>query len=124
MAFCDKISQNEGMPFFADCIAFVAMVQLNIELSQSVHQELSTLLGIKGSPVVSRTHHWPRGLPQYTLGHENRRKIIETAHQRLPGLFLTGNFLKGVSIINCLDSAKTTTSRVHTSLNIKAETGK
>ncbi len=89
------------------------------ELSTLVNQELSGLLGIKGSPVVSRTHHWPRGLPQYTPGHENRRKIIETAHQRIPGLFMTGNFLKGVSIINCLESAKATANLVCTSLEMK-----
>ena len=93
----------------------------DIELSGLVNRELSNLLGINGSPVVSRTHHWPRGLPQYTLGHENRRKIIETAHQRVPGLFLTGNFLKGVSIVNCLDSSKDTARLVHASLAKKSE---
>ena len=52
---------------------------------------------------------------------ETAEKIIETAHQRVPGLFLTGNFLKGVSIINCLDSAKDTARRVHALLEKKSE---
>ena len=71
-----------------------------------VHQELSAVLGIKGPPVHSRVRHWARGLPQYNLGHLDCRRIIESASQRMPGLILTGNYLRGVSIANCLAAAR------------------
>lgn len=86
------------------------------ELVSLVSKELSNVLGIKGAPVVARTHRWPRGLPQYALGHEARRKIIEETSHRTPGLYLTGNFLNGVSVSNCLEAATTTSNRVFAAL--------
>jgi oxygen-dependent protoporphyrinogen oxidase len=71
-----------------------------------VQAEISDLLGIKGPPVLSRVRHWARGLPQYTVGHLDRRSVLESAGQRMPGLILTGNYLRGVSIANCLASAR------------------
>jgi oxygen-dependent protoporphyrinogen oxidase len=71
-----------------------------------VHEELSGMLGIKGPPVLSRVRHWARGLPQYNLGHPDRRRVMESADERMPGLILTGNYLRGVSIANCLASAR------------------
>lgn len=70
------------------------------------HEELSGVLGIKGQPVLSRVRHWARGLPQYHLGHPDRRKVLESTDERIPGLILTGNYLQGVSIANCLASAR------------------
>lgn len=82
------------------------------ELAALVHQELADLLGISGKPVVARTRHWPRGLPHYTMGHAARRSAIEKASQRVPGLFLTGNYLNGVSVTNCLEQARATADAI------------
>lgn len=82
----------------------------------AVSSELSETLGIKGPPIVTRTHRWPRGLPSYTLGHAKRRDVIETTDQRIPGLFLTGNYIQGVSIGNCLEAASVTALKIHTRL--------
>lgn len=87
------------------------------DLTNAVQKELSDLLGIKGSPVVSRTKYWSRGLPHYTLGHDTRKEIIETANQRLPGLFLTGNYLRGVSVASCIESANITAENVNSELH-------
>ena len=78
----------------------------------SVHSELSGLLGISGSPVVQRTRHWPRGLPHYTLGHSRRRGVLETISQREPGLYLTGNYLSGVSVAGCIEQANVTVEAI------------
>jgi protoporphyrinogen/coproporphyrinogen III oxidase len=86
------------------------------DLVGGAHGELADLLGITGGPVVSRTRYWPRGLPQYTLGHKARQNIIETANHRAPGLFLTGNYLNGVSVANCMVSAAATARNVHLEL--------
>lgn len=87
------------------------------DLIMTVTSELSGLLGIKGPPVFCRTHHWPRGLPHYTLGHQKRQAILRSTHQRVPGLFLTGNFLQGVSVSNCLETASVTAERVKEELD-------
>ena len=78
------------------------------ELVNAVHGELAGLIGITGEPLVTRIRHWPRGLPQYTIGHVARREVIASVHHRVPGLYLTGNYLGGVSVANCLDQARLT----------------
>ncbi len=86
------------------------------EIVAQVHAELSELLNIKGDPVLHKTRRWALGLPQYTLGHTARVTNIETTYERLPGLFVTGNYLQGVSVANCLSAAVETAKRVDHSL--------
>lgn len=86
------------------------------DLIAQVTAELSGLLDITGAPVVARAHRWVRGLPQYTLGHMARRQILESSNTRLPGMFLAGNYMQGVSIANCMVTAADTASRVASTL--------
>lgn len=86
------------------------------ELVSLVTQELSELLGIKGRPVVARTRRWAVGLPQYELGHKARKEVLLSTNHRLPGMFLTGNYLQGVSIANCMKSARFTATQVRSVL--------
>ena len=67
--------------------------------------EFGDLLGAKGEPVVARVRHWPRGLPQYRLGHAERIAALRGAEDRIPGLFLTGNYFEGPSVGACLKLA-------------------
>ncbi len=76
------------------------------------HEELVRLLGITGAPALARSQHWSRGLPHYTAGHGARRHCLETTPARTPGLFLTGNFLRGVSVGHCLALARDTAGEV------------
>jgi protoporphyrinogen/coproporphyrinogen III oxidase len=82
------------------------------DLAGLVHEELAGVLGISGAPVLSRVRHWPRGIPQYNQGHLELRNTIESASERMPGLILTGNYLQGVSIANCLVSARGAAAKV------------
>ncbi len=93
------------------------------ELIDLVRAELSDLLGITGDAVMTRAHHWPRGLPQYTLGHAQRRDVLSTSSARLPGLHVTGNFLTGVSVTHCLASARLTATRVAADLGMADDSG-
>jgi protoporphyrinogen/coproporphyrinogen III oxidase len=79
-----------------------------------VQKELADLLGISGPPVHLRTRLWPRGLPQYTLGHGARKKIVGSTPDRVSGLYLAGNYLNGVSVTSCLEQAGKTAEAVAT----------
>jgi oxygen-dependent protoporphyrinogen oxidase len=78
--------------------------------------EFGDLLGAKGEPTVARVRHWPRGLPQYRLGHAERIAALRGAEDRAPGLFLTGNYFDGPSVGACLDQARKTAARVPTAI--------
>lgn len=80
-----------------------------IDLARS---EFEDLLGCKGEPVVASVRRWSLGLPQYRLGHIAITQKLETAAERVPGLFLTGNYLHGVSVGNCLQQASQTSDDV------------
>jgi oxygen-dependent protoporphyrinogen oxidase len=75
------------------------------ELASLVHREISPLLSIGSGPVFSNVTIWPRALPQYNLGHVDRMVAIAKACSRFPGLWLTGNYLRGPAIGSCVDQA-------------------
>ncbi|WP_456390715.1 protoporphyrinogen oxidase [Profundibacter sp.] len=86
------------------------------ELGARMHKELAEMLGIKGVPVVTKLRRWALGLPQYTIGHTARQTVFEQTPQRVEGLFVTGNYTRGVSVANCMKSAKETAGSVAAAL--------
>lgn len=64
--------------------------------------ELRALAGVTATPSFSAVFRWPRGIPQYNVGHMERVSSIDAALQRWPGLHLTGNAYKGVGINDCI----------------------
>lgn len=75
------------------------------ELSNLVHREIVPLLAIKSNPAFCNVTVWPRALPQYNLGHADRLVSINKGLERFPGIFLTGNYLRGPAIGACVEQA-------------------
>ena len=75
------------------------------ELVSLVHREIFPLLSIKCDPIFSNVTIWPRALPQYNLGHGDRLAAVAKSCSRFPGLWLTGNYLRGPAIGSCVDQA-------------------
>jgi oxygen-dependent protoporphyrinogen oxidase len=75
------------------------------ELASLVHREISPLLSITNEPIFSNVTVWPRALPQYNLGHGDRLSAITKLLARFPGIWLTGNYLRGPSIGSCVEQA-------------------
>jgi protoporphyrinogen/coproporphyrinogen III oxidase len=63
-------------------------------------------LGIEAEPELTRVHRWPKGMPQYVLGHPERLERIEEALERHPGLALAGAAYRGVGIPDCIESGE------------------
>ena len=75
------------------------------ELASLVHREISPLLSIRSEPVFSNVTIWPGALPQYNLGHSDRLAAVAKLCSRFPGLWLTGNYLRGPAIGSCVEQA-------------------
>jgi len=111
--FCSTMFAGRAPDGFVSIAAYVGGTQ-NREaglmargyLVPLVHAELSGLLQISGEPTVSSCRQWARSLPQYEIGHEQKVGVLEALHERQPGLFLTGNYLSGVSVGNCISQAR------------------
>lgn len=76
----------------------------NTELTQTVEEENARILQIDGHPIGRTVWHCPDALPQYNLGHEKRVVAIREALGSLQGIYLAGNYLKGRSIGDCVET--------------------
>jgi oxygen-dependent protoporphyrinogen oxidase len=76
------------------------------ELLALWRKEIGPIVGASGEPAHVRIYRWTRGIPQYTLGHGVRLRAIESAEDEYPGLVFAGNAYRGVSLNDCVLSAR------------------
>ena len=78
----------------------------------SVCSELKRILktSIQPEPLAIFRHR--RAIPQYNIGQRQRVEAIASALSRVPGLFVTGNFLHGVSVPACMEHGDNTANAV------------
>ena len=67
--------------------------------------DLKAILGIDAQPDFIRIIRQPRAIPQYTIGHQERIKVIEHELKNFKGLYLAGNYINGVSVGHCIAEA-------------------
>ncbi len=75
------------------------------QLISRVRADLQDILGLRAEPDFIRIFRHERAIPQYVVGHAARLEAIEKILQRHPGLVLTGNAFKGVSLNDCVVNA-------------------
>jgi len=75
------------------------------EMADMVRTELRDIMAIKAEPEFLRIYRHERAIPQYHVGHGGRLLAIELALKAHPGLVLTGNAFKGVSLNDCVSNA-------------------
>ena len=69
------------------------------EMVDTVTREMTTLLGLRGRPVMTRVFRWPGGTPQLEVGHLGRMEAVEAQlAQRAPGLHLAGAGIRSTGI--------------------------
>ena len=76
------------------------------ELIGVVHNDLSKVLGVSGAPRRLPITRYERAIPQYTMGHAARVAQIESALRDIPGLWIAGNYLRGISLGDCIKQAE------------------
>ncbi len=89
------------------------------ELIQAVHRELEITLDVKADPQVIAVHRYAHAIPQYNLGHQSKLRQIEEHLDHVPGLFLVGNYLRGVSVGDCVKEATGEATSVGQYLNLQ-----
>jgi oxygen-dependent protoporphyrinogen oxidase len=76
------------------------------ELIRIVQDDLSRVLGVSGEPRQLPITRYERAIPQYNLGHAARVARIEAELHNRQGLWLAGNYLRGVSLGDCINQAE------------------
>jgi oxygen-dependent protoporphyrinogen oxidase len=84
------------------------------ELVQTVLAEFRDILGLNpfARPLFSRVFRWQLGMPQYTLGHLDRVKLIEDHSAQITGLAVAGGSYRGVGVPNCIESGERAASKI------------
>src|SRR5476649_2437035 len=82
------------------------------KLVELVCEDLRVLLGVKGKPVFTHHHFWPRAIPQYNVGYEKFKDLLNEIESKAPGLFFAGSFRSGVSLGDSIMSGGNVAERV------------
>ena len=72
------------------------------EILAAVRDDLAVIMGITDAPVGISIARWPRSMPQYYIGHQQWLEALRLHQARHPGLVLTGNYLEGIGIPDCI----------------------
>ena len=90
------------------------------ELLAMVKGQLAEIMGIREELLFHRIHRWPRGIPQYDLGHLER---VAAAEEALPeGICVTGSPYRGIGIPDCARQAADTARQLMDGLSGKGGT--
>ncbi len=76
-----------------------------------VEKELKEMLKVSSVEFLN-IKRWKRAIPQYTLGYGRYLELAKAVEKEYPGLFLTGNYLHGVSVADCIRASYETANRV------------
>ncbi|WP_457600404.1 protoporphyrinogen oxidase [Hydrogenivirga sp.] len=88
------------------------VIELSEEaITELVRKELSELFGVGDFEFV-HVKKWKRAIPQYTLGYGKYLDLAKEMEDIHRGLFLTGNYLSGISVADCIRFSKETAERV------------
>lgn len=99
-----------------------AAAQDDAALRATVDRELAALLGAR-DPMWMDIVRWPRAIPQYTLGHEQRIAAVDQATAHLPTLLFSANWRGGVSVADCVARSRQTAFAVLRALREPAPPG-
>jgi len=75
------------------------------QLLDRVRADLKDITGLAAEPEFARIFRHERAIPQYVVGHAARLEAIDQVLNRHPGLVLTGNAFRGVSLNDCVVNA-------------------
>jgi oxygen-dependent protoporphyrinogen oxidase len=87
------------------------------ELIRIIHRDLSKVLGVSGGPRRLPITRYERAIPQYTLGHAARVERIESLLRDIPGLWISGNYLRGISLGDCIKQAERVAVEIDLAIN-------
>lgn len=68
------------------------------ELFNLTLTDLATILGVRGSPTFRHAVLYRQAIPQYEVGYERFKTLMETIEARAPGIFLAGHYRNGISL--------------------------
>lgn len=99
----------EGYALFRTMVGGARTPQLgelpDNQLLDRVRADLKDITGLTAEPEFARIFRHEKAIPQYLVGHAARLEAIDRLLEKHPGLVLTGNAYRGVSLNDCVANA-------------------
>jgi protoporphyrinogen/coproporphyrinogen III oxidase len=89
-----------------------ALEESDRELIARSIRALDPVLGIRGTPMLTRVYRWDRANAQHEVGHLERVRAIDAGLARHPGLYVTGSGFRGVGVPDCIADGRATAAKV------------
>ena len=90
-------------------------------LRDNVLLDLQRFLGVHGSPVYVKHILQPRAIPQYNIGYDHVRDILDDLEKTQPGLFFAGNYRSGISVSDCIVGGLDTADKISEQLAVNSK---
>ena len=81
-------------------------------LIEIVIEELRSIVGIDGAPVLKAVKTWRKAIPQYNIDYESIPAAIVSMTKNNPGLYVCSNYYKGISVSDCIRNANSAAGEV------------
>jgi oxygen-dependent protoporphyrinogen oxidase len=88
--------------FFGGAGDEAALNESDESIVEMARDELRRILGLTAAPLFHSVSRWPRSMAQYTVGHAERWKEIQSRAARIPQLYLAGNGYAGIGMPDCI----------------------
>jgi len=82
------------------------------QLLDRVFSDLRDIMGLSADPEFVKIYRHEKAIPQYRVGHAARLAAIEKGLEQFPGLVMTGNAFRGVSLNDCVLNASKIAQRI------------
>jgi oxygen-dependent protoporphyrinogen oxidase len=82
------------------------------QLLDRVRSDLRDIMGLRAEPEFVKIYRHEKAIPQYLVGHADRLAAIEKKLENFPGLVMTGNAFRGVSLNDCVLNASKIAQRI------------
>ena len=82
------------------------------DIENMTFSAIEKTMGISAQPEYIEIRRLPQAIPQYNVGHRDRLEQIDEELKKLPGVFLTGNYLNGISLSSVIVNARNAVEHV------------
>jgi len=82
------------------------------ELIQIAKEDLKIIMEIESAPFLVKVFKHEKGIPQYTIGHDQRLIELEDRLKMYEGVFLNSNAYRGIGLNDCIANSLFTAQKV------------
>ncbi len=81
-------------------------------LAEIALEELNSILGISGDPVLTFVKKWKKAIPQYNIGYDHVLNALERFRKDHARIFFCSNYYKGISVGDCVKNGLLTGNEI------------